>query len=246
MNEKATDISDIINYHGSPTTIITGAKIKDLEKGANRVWTLPENASAKNLTLDGDLKASEEHYQNVRSALLEISGTTEQALGKFEGSVPPSGVALQLQYLPLLEKRDVKTMLYGLGIRQINRLILKTTEIADPSFNAKMDALEGNPYRNEVVFEDPLPQDERRELEMTKERMAMGISTRRRELEKMGKSQAEITEILKEADEEAILQAENLFDTSPGKGTFQLNRGGADETRGEKIIDDHLETDLEE
>lgn len=235
MNEKLTDISDIINYHGSPTTIVSGAKLKDLEKGANRIWALPENSKAYNLELDGDLTAASKHYQELRSAMLELSGTTEQSLGKFEGSVPPSGVALQLQYLPMLEKRDVKVLTYGLGIRLINRLILMTTELGDSAFGKKMEKLKGNKYRNEVVFPDPLPQDERRELEMTKERLSMGISTRKRELEKMGYSQAEIVDILEEAKEDALMDAEGLFDLGPGQGAFQLSRGGADSTRGAKI-----------
>lgn len=241
MNEKITDISDIINYHGSPTTIISGAKLKDLEKGANRIWALPENAKAYNLALDGDLTAASSHYQELRSAMLELSGTTEQALGKFEGSVPPSGVALQLQYLPMLEKRDIKVLTYGLGIRLINRLILMVTALGDGEFGKKLNALKGNKYRNEVVFPDPLPQDERRELEMTKERLAMGISTRKRELERMGYSQAEITDILEEAKEDALLDAEGLFDLGPGQGSFQLSRGGSDSTRGEKIVQSNID-----
>ena len=250
LNEKATDISDIINYHGSPTTIVSGAKLNDLEKGANRVWSVPENSKVYNLELNGDLRAASEHYDKVRSALLELSSTTEQALGHFEGSVPPSGVSLQLQYLPMLNKRDVKTTVYGLGIRLINRLILKMTAIGNSSFGEKLNALEGNPYRNEVIFPDPLPQDERRELEMSKERLIMGISSRKHELEKMGYSQAEIDDILNAAKEDAVDEADGLYapmeNSVADNGKFQVNRGGPDQTRGEKIVDDTVNKNLEE
>lgn len=250
LNEKATDISDIINYHGSPTTVVMGAKLTDLEKGANRVWSIPEGAKVENLRLEGDLTAANHHYENVRSAILELSGTTEQSLGKFEGSVPPSGVALQLQYLPLLDKRDTKVLTYGLGLRLINRLILQTTEIGDSAFQKKMDGLKGNKYRNEVTFPDPLPQDERRELEMSKERLMLKLSARKHELERMGYSQAEIKDILKEADKEAEEEAEAMFNnagrTVADNGKFQVNRGGANETRGEKIDNDLLEKGLDE
>ena len=37
-NEKATEISDIINYHTEPVTVITGAKSSSLERGANKIW----------------------------------------------------------------------------------------------------------------------------------------------------------------------------------------------------------------
>jgi len=140
----------------------------------------------------------------------------------------------------LLEKRDAKVATYSKGIRLVNRLLLKTTELADPDFASKMAKLKGNKYRNEVVFPDPLPQDERRELELAKEKMEMGLSTRHMELEKRGYSQKEIKDIEKESEEEAKKEAEALFDvppkSGPGKGKFQLERGGPNETRGEKIV----------
>ena len=45
-NEKATEISDILNYHSAPVTVITGAKAQNLEKGPRKVWSIP-NAGAK-------------------------------------------------------------------------------------------------------------------------------------------------------------------------------------------------------
>jgi len=249
LNEKATDISDIINYHGSPTTIVSGAKLTDLEKGANRVWSVPETAKVYNLELNGDLSAASEHYDKVRSALIELSGTTEQALGNFEGSVPPSGVSLQLQYLPMLDKRDVRVLMFRTGLRLINRLILKTTEIGDPAFGAKMAKVDGNPYRNDVTFAEPLPQDERRELEVTKERLVLGLSNRRRELEKQGVPKNEIDRILEGVKEDMMLDNDAIFsgtdDVGVGSGNFQLDRGGADSTRGEKIVDNDIDNNLE-
>src|SRR5512147_2775471 len=39
-NETATDIVDIVNYHAAPITVVIGAKPSQLEKGANRVWSI--------------------------------------------------------------------------------------------------------------------------------------------------------------------------------------------------------------
>ena len=243
FNEKNTDVSDIINYHGSPITIVEGAKLRDLEKGVNRVWGIPEGASVKNLGLEGDLEASNSHIKNLKTTMLELTATPPQALGMVQTISNTSGVAMQLQYLPMLEKRNVKIQTYGQGIENVNRLIIRTTEIADRAFGAKMKKLEGDKYRNSVTWPDPLPQDERRNLEISKERMEMGISNRRRELEKEGLSQREIDQIMaqakKEKTEDLQLEYESsgdgLFDTSPGSGNSQLQRGGANETRGEKI-----------
>jgi hypothetical protein len=244
LNEKATDISDIINYHGSPITIVEGAKLKDLEKGVNRVWAIPEGASVKNLALEGDLAAANKYYDTLKDTALEMSSTPPQALGQMQNVSNTSGVAMYLQYLPLLEKRDVKTETYGSGIEKVNRLIIRVNELADPEFSAELSMLSGNKYRNEVVFPDPMPQDERRQLEISREKLEMGLSNKRKELEAMGKSQAEITEILEGALDDLIRETklatefgESPFNTGPGSGNAQLQRGGANETRGEKIVE---------
>jgi hypothetical protein len=252
LNEKATDISDIINYHGSPITIIKGAKLKDLEKGVNRVWGIPEGADVDNLGLDGDLGAANSFYAMVKTTILELTGTPPQALGTIQSISNTSGVAMYLQYLPLIEKRDVKVQTYSTGIELINRLIIRVTELASEDFRVQLDKLPGDKYRNSVVFPDPMPQDERRLLEMIRERLDLGISNKRKELEGMGKSQAEITEILEGAIEDlrretqlAMEYGESPFETSGGSGSTQLQRGGANETRGEKIVADTLEDDFE-
>jgi hypothetical protein len=250
LNEKATDISDIINYHGSPITLVKGAKLKDLEKGVNRVWGIPEGAEVDNLGLEGDLGAANGFYETVKSTLLELSSTPPQALGAQMSISNTTGVAMYLQYLPLIDKRDVKVQTYGTGIEMINRLIIRINEIAKEDFRAKLDALSGDKYRNSVVFPDPMPQDERRQLEIAREKLEIGISNKRKELEAMGKSQAEITEILEGAIEEMKKEimltmefGESPFNTGPGSGNAQFQRGGANETRGEKISRTVLEAE---
>jgi len=238
INEKTTDISDIINYHGSPMTVLYGAKLTDLERGANRIWALPEGAKAENLTLSGDLSAASNHLAMLKATMLELTGTPEQALGKSMSISNASGVAIQMQFLPMLEKQKIKVLTYGHGIRLINRLFMRFMEIADAEFSSQMAKLSGNKYRNDVVFNDPLPQDEVRELEISRAKIDIGMSTRRKELERAGYSQREVEEILEEAKQEAEDEANAMFDTSPGRGKANLQRGGFNETRGEKIGQD--------
>ncbi len=253
LNEKATDISDVINYHGSPTTVLIGAKVSDLQKGANRLWGIPENADVKNLQLEGDLEASNTYWKMIKESMLELAGVPEQSLGKMIPISNTSAVALQISYMPLMEKRTIKTITYGLGIRRINRLILKIKSLKDSSFGAKMDALGSNRYRNNVKFPDPMPQDEAAELEKSAARLELRLSTRKKELEREGLSQKEIDEIIEGAEEEQMkaMELENMALDSPrstgssdvldedesltGPGKNQLNRGGFDSTRGEKI-----------
>jgi len=236
FNEKATDISDIINYHASPITIVKGAKLSALEKGANRVWGVPENADVSNLEMVGDLAAATKHLEFLKHAILELSGIPEPALGKQYHISNTTGVALQMQYMPMIEKRNVKILTYGYGLRLINRLMIKITELGDSSFGDKMNKLKGNKYRNDVTFPDPMPQDERRDLEISREKLDLRLSHRKLELEKAGKSKQEIDSIMKGVKEDLEEEAEYSFSPSGvGSGNATFNRGGFSDTLGEKI-----------
>ena len=224
-------------------TIISGAKIRDLERGANKVWSVPEAAKVYNLEINGDLAASVNHVASLKRSMLELASVPEEVLGEVQMGANASGAALALRYLPIMEKRDIKVLTYGIGLRLINRLILMVTEIGDPEFGKKMDALnQGNKYRNDVVFPDPMPYDESAELEKSRVRIELGLSTRRLELERSGKSQGEIDAILQGVKEEREEENESLFGENGeeetggiGRGQFQNARGGDPTVRGQKV-----------
>jgi hypothetical protein len=247
LNEKFTDISDIINYHASPITCIVGAKLKDLEKGANRVWGFPTGATVTNLTLTGDLQAAVTHREAIKGAILEMTSTPSHALGTAFPMSNTTGVALQMLYAPMMERRNLKVLTYGFGLRLINRLILKTKEIADPAFKVKLDGVGNNRYRNDIVFPDPMPQDEINALEKSRLKLDMRLTSRRLEILNMGLSSGEVDLLLKEIDKEQSDDAEALFNNSMqepksgfGPGEGQIVRGGSNITRGMKIDQDLL------
>lgn len=73
MNLKKSDISEIIDYHSAPVTILFGAKVSTLEKGANKVWGgLPKDARVQNLELNSDLGASVGYVDSLKKALHEV------------------------------------------------------------------------------------------------------------------------------------------------------------------------------
>jgi hypothetical protein len=126
INEKATDLSDIVNYHASPITVVIGAKAKELERGPKQIWTgLPKDAQVFNLALQGDLGAGKEYLDMLRSLMMELSDTPEGALGKMHPISNTSGVAMHMQYGPLVEKTEKKRAQYAAGIDQINYFILR-------------------------------------------------------------------------------------------------------------------------
>jgi hypothetical protein len=143
MNEKNTDVSDIINYHSAPITIIQGAKAKDLERGARKVWGgIPKDAKIFNLELHSDLNASNNFIDRIKTAIHELSNTPEDTLGKSAAISNTTGVALQIKYSPLMEKTWIKRQTYGKGIREICKLILKLLRIAgSEEVKAKLEPL---------------------------------------------------------------------------------------------------------
>jgi len=126
LNEKATDVSDVVNYNAAPITVITGAKAKQLERGPRQIWSgLPERASVFNLKLEGDLGAAKEYIDMVKEVMLELSDTPEGSLGKMMPISNTAGVALHMQFGPLMEKTIKKRAQYQPGLERVNYFILR-------------------------------------------------------------------------------------------------------------------------
>jgi len=126
MNEKLTDISDIVNYHAAPVTIITGAKAKQLEKGPKAMWSgLPADAKVFNLQLGGDLGVSFKYLEFVRQLILDISNIPDGAFGRIQSISNTTGAALQVQFQPLVEATNRKAVNYIAGLQKINYFILR-------------------------------------------------------------------------------------------------------------------------
>jgi hypothetical protein len=207
LNEKATDISDVINYHGSPITIVKGAKIGNLEKGANRTWSIPADASIENLMLKGELEASIGFYNKIRSAMFEIAGVPEQVVAPTHQY--QSGSAQALSYGPLLNARKAKIQTYSYGIKEVNVLILRMLELIDGDFAEKFKEIPRTAkYNTEVVFPPALPRNEVQELQMSEGRLRLGLSSKKMEMEKLGMTRGEIRRVIQEQYEENRVNAE--------------------------------------
>lgn len=140
LNEKATDISDIINYHAAPVTVVKGAKVRNLERSPRNIWSgLPPEADVFNLQLQGDLGASINYWNSIRTSMLEISGIPEGSLGAQQAISNTSGVALHTQYQPLVEKTNRKKTTYQPGLQDVNYFILRIKETIDPTFKMPTD-----------------------------------------------------------------------------------------------------------
>ena len=200
LNTKKSDVSEVIDYHSAPITLVYGAKIGNVEKGANKVWGgLPKDAKVENLGLQGDLTASANYIAETKTAMCEIAGIPETVLGGASAISNTSGVALQYINLPLIERTRIKRNCSTAGLETVNEYILFIAMyhglIEKPEDISMKDFVS-----NEVTLPDTLPKDELMELQKIQQEMTLGIECRHGAMERTGKT--DIDRKLKEIDAE--------------------------------------------
>lgn len=222
-NEIATDVADIINYHASPVTVIVGAKAANLEKGAKKVWGgLPKDANVFNLEGGGaGIAGALEYLDRLKMSMHELMNIPETALGQVQPISNTSGVALSIQFQPLMNRWSQKTAQYGAGLERINELIMLQLVVKEPEalvYNPAVDGpikedqlpqLDPNDpitYRSDAHFPPPLPLDKLVLLNELSQKMSMGLESKEGALRALGEKFPE--EKLEEIRLELIADAE--------------------------------------
>lgn len=187
LNTKTSDVSEIIDYYSAPITILYGAKVSALEKGANKLWGgLPTDARVQNLELQGDLTASNNYRRDLKTAMHEIGGVPEGALGGQQAISNTSSVALHIANSPIIERIRIKRSYTALGIEQVNKIVLfialKNGLITKPEGMSNKDF-----YATEIKFPDILPKDRLIELQQIQTEMTLGLEYRKKAMERLGK-----------------------------------------------------------
>jgi hypothetical protein len=221
-NEISTDVADIINYHAAPVTVIVGAKASNLEKGAKKVWGgLPKDAQVFNLEGGGaGISGALQYLEILKRSMHEMMNIPETALGQVQPISNTSGVALSIQYQPLMNRWSQKTAQYGAGIQKINELIMLSLAIKEPEsffYNPEEDGplkegqltqLDPNDpitYETYVHFPPPLPLDQLVLLNELQQKMAMGLESKEGALRALGEEfpEEKLVEIREELIEDA-------------------------------------------
>jgi hypothetical protein len=222
-NEISTDIADIINYHAAPVTIITGAKPNGLEKGAKKVWGgLPKDANVFNLQGGADgLAGAMQYLESLKRSMHELMNIPETALGQVQPISNTSGVALSIQFQPLMNRWTQKIAVYGKGLERINELVILNLAVKEPEtmmYNPDTDGpikdgqltqLDPNDpitYINYAHFPQPLPLDKLILLNELQQKMSMGLESKEGALRALGEEFPE--EKLEEIRQELIYDAQ--------------------------------------
>jgi hypothetical protein len=222
-NEISTDVADIINYHAAPVTVIVGAKASNLEKGPKKVWGgLPKDSQVFNLEggasgIDGALK----YLELLKRSMHEMMNIPESALGQVQPISNTSGVALSIQYQPLMNRWSQKVAQYGTGIERINALVILHLALKEPEtlkYNpdedgpikegqlTQLDPNDPLTYQNYVQFPPPLPLDKLIVLNEIQTKLGMGLESKEGALRTLGEEfpEEKLAEIRSELRADAI------------------------------------------
>lgn len=227
-NEKATEVSTIINYHSAPVTVLIGGKASNLERGPKKVWGIP-NEKAKIQNLESNPEGAQfamEYMDRIKTTMHEMTGVPVGALGQAQPISNTSGVALAIQYQPLMMKYDQKKTQYGQLIEDINYLALRTlylkepwTTLYDPENDPpledgqleQLDPADPISYKSETQFPPPLPVDRLVKLNEIQVLLALGLESKKGALRDLGeefvseKMQELFDELLNDAERQAAL-----------------------------------------
>lgn len=221
-NETACDVADIVNYHAAPVTVIIGAKASQLEKGAKKVWGgLPKDARVENLEGGGQgLAGALQYMEMLKRSMHEMTGIPETALGQMQPISNTSGVALSIQFQPLMNRYQQKMIQYGEGLERINELVLLTLAVKEPQTlqwdpntdvplkadqYPVLDPMDPLTYQSIAHFPPPLPLDKLIALNEIQAKMSMGLESKEGALRTLGEEfpEEKLAEIRNELVEDA-------------------------------------------
>jgi hypothetical protein len=158
------------------------------------------------------------YIQFIKQAMHEITGVPENALGRTQPISNTSGVALAIQYQPMMNRYHMKKTHFTKGLIQLNELIIRTQAVHEPEslmWNPAeatfpesdqlqvLDPRDPMTYRTSVHWPDPLPVDQLIKLNELQAKMAMGLESKRGALRALGEEfpnekMAEISEELRD------------------------------------------------
>jgi len=167
----------------------------------------------------------------------ELMNIPESALGQAQPVSNTSGVALSIQFQPLMNRWSHKVAQYKHGLERINELVMLNLALKEPetfthnplgygpikpSQLAQLDPNDPITYRTFAHFPPPLPLDKIVLLNELAQKISMGLESKSGALRALGEEfpEAKLTEIRQELIDEA--KAEGALNLIKAEVTKQL------------------------
>lgn len=211
LESIASDMRRIVRLHGHPIPVILGeeaSRLAQIDVAIGELLAVPsKDAKLAQLTI-AELTSSLSLYQEIKTALFEGARIPKVALGETVNAGPTTGVALTVEYEPLLEKTETKRLTYGLMLRQAAERVLD---------------LKGRPgVKVTLGWPTLTPSDPVAEATTDESELRMGVVSKQTVAEKRG---YDWTQEQRRIDEEAG-QAQARFDRGQLGGDNPFGGGG--------------------
>ena len=185
LNRAMSQLSRILELSRNPIAVLENVEeSEDIAVRPGAVWNLPEDTKAYLLDLlqGGGVSLHIDYINLLYRTLHDISESPRAAFGGTERDL--SGIALQIELHPLLQKVRRKRLIRSVVYNRRNWMILKLLEkFQGESF--------GN-NRLRVVWGPVLPQDRTRLVSDEQTLIQTGIHSRRRAMDELGVKDPEL------------------------------------------------------
>ena len=179
LNRAMSQLSRILELSGNPIAVLENVEeSEDIAVRPGAVWNVPEDAKAYLLDLlqGGGVRLHIDYINLLYRTLHDISESPRAAFGGAERDL--SGVAMELELHPLLQKVHRKRLIRTAVYNRRNEMVLKLLEkYQGESFGSN---------RLRVVWGPVLPQDISRLVANEQTLVQTGIHSRRRAMDELG------------------------------------------------------------
>jgi len=211
LNRATSQLSKILELSGNPIAVLENVEeSKDIAIRPGSVWNIPEDAKAYLLDLlqGGGVRLHIDYINILYRILHDLSESPRAAFGGTERDL--SGVALEIELQPLLQKVRRKRIIRSAVYHQRSRLILKLLE--------KYQNEDFSNVHLRVVWGPVLPQDMTKLVNNEQALVQNGIHSRRRAMDEIGIQDPE-TEFDRWLEErEAILRMNKEINGKSSRG----------------------------
>jgi hypothetical protein len=185
LNRATSQLSRILELSGNPIAVLENVEeSEDIAVSPGAVWNIPEDAKAYLLDLlqGGGARLHIEYINLLYRILHDLSESPRAAFGGTERDL--SGVALEIELQPLLQKVRRKRIIRTAAYSRRNRMILKLLEqYGGEHFGS---------HHLRVVWGPVLPRDYSKLVTDEQSLVQSGIHSRRRAMNEMGVNDPEM------------------------------------------------------
>ena len=199
LNRAMSQLSMILELSGNPIAVLEGVgEAQDIAVQPGAVWELPEKARAYLLDLlqGGGFKLHVEFIDLIYRSLHDLSEAPRTAFGDNASNL--SGVALEMEMHPLLQKVRRKRLIRSAVYRRRNQMALRILE--------QRTGVEYLPVKQRILWGSILPQDRGRLVREEQILVEAGIHSKRRAMFDLG---------IEDPDAERLRLREEQQDAAP-------------------------------